>query len=207
MISDSSGDFVAGIQVWSLPFLWCLLCGCSISSPPIFAVLGPPRRLVGGIKFYTCPSVRPYENFRQAFLRNRKWDWFETWQDSLAWCIVRCKRLLWLSDINFLFDGTLFTLNTAKYTEFFVKFFSETVSGNDLKLDRMVKYGVSYVVSNFQSCRTSTSCLRGLVVVAGASVSHGHISFIWHWNACPNPLPIFLGSSGLVEVTDGHRCC
>ena len=28
----------------------------------------------------------------------------------------------------------LFTLNTAKYTEFFVKLFSETVSGNDLNL-------------------------------------------------------------------------
>ena len=87
----------------------------------------PQRRLVGGIMFYPCPyvrpSVRPNENFRQAFLRNRKWDWFETWQDSLAWCIVRCKRLLWLSDINFLFDGTLFTLNTAKYTEFFRQVF------------------------------------------------------------------------------------
>ena len=54
---------------------------------------------------YLRTSVRKLSS--SFSLRNRKWDWIETWQDSLAWCIVRCKRLLGLSDINFLFDGTL----------------------------------------------------------------------------------------------------
>ena len=133
-------------SVWFVHFLGLIKLICRFSST-CFKKYGAVWRLLflyprddslGALSFTHVRPVRPYENFRQAFLRNRKWDWFETWQDSLAWCIVRCKRLLWLSDINFLFDGTLFTLNTAKYTEFFVKFFSETVSGNDLKLDRMV---------------------------------------------------------------------
>ena len=74
---------------------------------------------------------------------------FETWQDSLAWCIAHFKRFLELMDIHFLFDGTLFTLNTLKWQEFYVKLFSEIVTGNDLQPEMMVKYDVLYVVSNF----------------------------------------------------------
>ena len=40
----------------------------------------------------------------------------------------------------------------------FVKLFSGTINANDLKLGRVVWYDVSYVLSDFQTCRTPTSC-------------------------------------------------
>ena len=76
----------------------------------------PPRRLVGGIKFYTCTSVRP-------------------------------------------------SVRTYVRTKTFVKLFSETVNGIDLKLGRIVWHDVLYVVRDFYDCRTSTSYLTGLCLL------------------------------------------
>ena len=58
-------------------------------------------------------------------------------------------------------------------------FFSETVHDIALKFGRMVQYDELYVLSDFWTWWTLTSCL-GPGFNAGASVSHGHISFILH---------------------------
>ena len=141
----------------------------------------------GGIKFYSCPSVRT--NFRQAFLRNCTWEQFEIWQGGSVSQVVRPKRLSDLSDNYFLFATGPIWKCVNMSMKISVKLFSETVHQNNLKFGRVVQYHKLYVLSDFQTCWTTTSCLG--LPLAGASVSHGHILQFFSLKISYSFLPVY----------------
>ena len=62
-------------------------------------------------------------------------------------------------NIYFLFGTKPISKSMLINLKISVKLFSETVQWNDLILGRMIQYDKLYVLSDFQVCWTSTSCL------------------------------------------------